>query len=179
MASNEQSYNHTAPRGRWSLEETVTTLDGALVGVIGAGEADEALTALAYEVGARLARAGCVLVNGGLGGVMAASSRGAAEAGGLTVGILPGPSADDANPHVRIPVVTHMGHARNVIIAHSAGALIAVGGSHGTRSEVSIGLKLGRPVISLQSFDFDPAIRVATTPAEAVAMALDALAECA
>lgn len=153
----------------------MTTSEAPLVGVIGAGEADAALADLAYEVGARLARAGFVLVNGGLGGVMEASSRGAAEAGGLTVGVLPGPTATDANPHVRIPVVTNMGHARNVIIAHTARALIAVGGSHGTRSEVSIGLKLGRPVVSLHSFDFDPAIRVAASPEEAVALVQDAL----
>ena len=148
---------------------------GAIVGVIGAGRADDELTSLAYDVGVHLARAGCLLVNGGLGGVMEASSRGAAEAGGLTLGILPGASAAGANPHVHVPVVTNMGHARNVIIAHTAQALIAVGGSHGTRSEVSIGLKLGRPVVSLRSFDFDPAIRVASSPEEAVALVLDAL----
>ncbi len=153
----------------------MTTSGAPLVGVIGAGTADAALAELAYEVGARLARAGFGVVNGGLGGVMEASSRGAAEAGGLTVGVLPGASAADANDHVRIPVVTNMGHARNVIIAHTARALIAVGGSHGTRSEISIGLKLGRPVVSLRSFDFDPAIRVASSPEEAVALVRAAL----
>ncbi len=155
----------------------MTTGIGAIVGVIGAGSADEELAALAYEVGAGLARAGFVLVNGGLGGVMEASSRGAAEAGGLTLGILPGPCAADANPHVQIPVVTDIGHARNVVIAHTARALVAVGGSHGTRSEVSIGLKLGRPVISLRSFDFDPAIQVVDTPEQAVARVVAALGD--
>ena len=147
----------------------------AIVGVIGAGNANSELLSLAYQVGAGLARAGFVVVNGGLGGVMEASSRGAAEAGGVTLGILPGSDAADANAHVQIPVVTHMGHARNVIIAHTARALVAVGGSHGTRSEVSIGLKLGRPVISLHSFDFDPAIQVVSSPEEAVARVVAAL----
>lgn len=148
-----------------------------VVGVIGAGAADEELSRLAYEVGARLARAGCAVLNGGLGGVMAASSRGASEAGGLTVGILPGSRAGDANAHVQLPIVTNMGHARNVVIAHTAQALIAIGGSHGTRSEVSIGLKLGKPVVSLRSFDFDPSIRLVETPADAVAAVLQTLGD--
>lgn len=146
-----------------------------LIGVVGAGAADETLYALARGVGDGLARAGYALVNGGLGGVMEASSRGAAEAGGLTIGVLPGATAAEANPWVRVPVVTNLGHARNVVIAHTARALVAVGGSHGTRSEVSIGLKLGKPVISLRSFDFDPAIVVVETPAEAVAAVRRAL----
>lgn len=139
-----------------------------LIGVIGAGRADEPLLSLAYQLGAALARAGYGLVCGGKGGVMEAACRGAQEAGGLTVGILPGATAREANPFISIPVVTNMGHARNVIIAHTARVLVAVGGCHGTRSEVSIGLTLGRPVISLRSFDFDPAIVVVDTPQEAV-----------
>ncbi len=139
-----------------------------LVGVIGAGSADARLTAAARELGQLLARAGFTVVCGGLGGVMAAACRGAVEAGGVTVGILPGASPDDANEFVTIPIATNMGHARNVIIAHSARALVAVGGRHGTRSEVSIGLKLGRPVVSLHGFDFDPAIVVVDSPREAV-----------
>lgn len=146
-----------------------------MIGVVGAGTADDPLYCLAYDLGAALATAGMVVVNGGLGGVMEASARGATEAGGLTVGILPGPRAKDANPFVQVPVVTNMGHARNVIIAHTAQALVAVGGSHGTRSEVSIGLKLGKPVVSLSSFDFDPAIQVVETPQQAVDALLDAL----
>jgi len=146
-----------------------------IVGVIGAGAADEELRRLAHEVGGRLARAGYAVVNGGLGGVMAASSQGASEAGGTTIGILPGARATDANEHVQLPIVTNMGHARNIVIAHTAEALIAVGGSHGTRSEVSIGLKLGKPVISLRSFDFDPAIHVVATAEEAVAAVVQLL----
>ncbi|MDP7114336.1 MAG: TIGR00725 family protein [Myxococcota bacterium] len=146
-----------------------------LVGVIGAGSADPELYELARALGAGLATAGLCVVNGGLGGVMEASARGAAEAGGLTVGILPGPRASDANRWIQVAVVTDMAHARNVVIANTARVVVAVGGSHGTRSEVSIALKLGRPVISLRSFDFDPAIRVVMTADEAVDAVLAAL----
>ncbi len=151
------------------------TDSSVLVGVIGAGSADPDLYARAREVGAGLARAGLVVVNGGLGGVMEASARGATEAGGTTIGILPGSRRSDANRWIQLPIVTDIGHARNVVIAHTAHALVAVGGSHGTRSEVSIGLKLGKPVISLGSFDFDPCIEVVDTPAQAVAAVVRAL----
>lgn len=147
-----------------------------LIGVVGAGQADDDLYRLARALGAGLAEAGFAVVNGGLGGVMEASARGAAEAGGLTVGILPGPRAEDANPWIHVPVVTDMAHARNVVIANTARAVVAVGGSHGTRSEVSIALKLGRPVVSLHSFDFDERIRVVGTPEEAVRAIANALA---
>jgi hypothetical protein len=148
-----------------------------LVGVIGAGSADAELYELARALGAGLATAGLAVVNGGLGGVMEASARGAVEAGGLTVGILPGSLASDANPWIQVPVVTDMAHARNVVIANTAQVVVAVGGSHGTRSEVSIALKLGRPVISLHSFDFDPAIQVVQTAEEAVAAVVAALGD--
>jgi uncharacterized protein (TIGR00725 family) len=148
-----------------------------LVGVIGAGSVDPELYELARAVGSGLAGAGLAVVNGGLGGVMEASARGAAEAGGLTVGILPGSRASDANPWIQVPVVTDMAHARNVVIANTARVLVAIGGSHGTRSEVSIALKLGRPVVSLRSFDFDPTIRVVRTAEEAVAAVLAALGD--
>ena len=148
-----------------------------LVGVVGAGAADAELAELARQLGDGLARAGFGIVCGGLGGVMEAACRGAAKAGGLTVGVVPGGSPDDANPYVRVPIATNIGHARNVVIAHSALVLVAVGGSHGTRSEVSIGLKLGKPVISLRSFDFDPAITVVQTADEAVLQVRLALGE--
>lgn len=147
-----------------------------LVGVVGAGRVDPELYELAQVLGRELARAGYAVVNGGLGGVMEASARGAAETGGLTIGILPGPRAEDANPWIQVPVVTDMAHARNVVIANTARAVVAVGGNHGTRSEVSIALKLGRPVVSLRSFDFDERIRVVGTPEEAVRAIADALA---
>ncbi len=104
---------------------------------------------MAREVGGEIARCGAVLVCGGLGGVMEAASLGCAERGGEVLGLLPGADSAMANPYVTIAVPTNMGHARNVIIAHTADALIAVEGEYGTLSEMAIGLKLGKPVIVL------------------------------
>ena len=112
-----------------------------------------------------------------LAGAMEAPCRGSFEAGGLTVGILPGADAATANPFVVIPVVTAMGHARNVIIAQTARALIAVEGESGTLSEIAVGLKLGRPVVALASaWEAVPGVRAAATPAEAVRQAMESLA---
>ena len=104
---------------------------------------------MAEVVGREVARRGAVLVCGGLGGVMEAASKGAVEAGGDVMGILPGADKLSANPYVTLPVPTNMGHARNVIIAHTAEALIAVEGEYGTLSEIAISLKLDKPVFVL------------------------------
>lgn len=142
------------------------------VAVIGAGEADPQLQALAREVGRLLAQAGAVVLCGGLGGVMAAAAQGATEAGGVSIGILPGPDRRLANPHLTYSLPTNLGHARNMIIAHAAEALIAVGGGYGTVSEAAIGLKLGKPVIALATGWDLPGLRRAASPQEAVALAL-------
>lgn len=122
-----------------------------VIGVIGSGHSSPRGEALAEQVGRSLAQRDVVLVCGGLGGIMEAASRGCAEAGGEVLGILPGDSVLSANPYVTIPVVTAMGHARNIIIAHTAHALIAIEGEYGTLSEIAIGLKLGKPVVQLGS----------------------------
>jgi hypothetical protein len=120
------------------------------VAVIGGGEAGNETLAKAREVGQWIARAGCVLLCGGMGGVMEASARGAKESGGLTVAILPGDSKEEANPYMDIRIVTAMSHARNAIIARSADALIVVGGEMGTLSEIALALKEGKPVVVLE-----------------------------
>lgn len=145
-----------------------------VIGVIGGSRCSPEIDRLAEEVGRRIAERGAVLICGGMGGVMAAACRGAQQAGGLTVGVLPGERATEANPFVEIPVVTGMGDARNVIIVRSAGAVIAVDGEYGTLSEMAFCLKFGVPVISLQSWDFDPGIVRASTAEEAVERALKA-----
>ncbi len=118
------------------------------VAVCGTGhDADAGLLEAAEEIGRRLAEAGAVLVCGGLGGVMEASARGAAGAGGLTVGILPGRDADAANAWIRIPLATGLGEGRNVLVVRGADAVIAVGGEWGTLSEVALARKIGIPVI--------------------------------
>jgi uncharacterized protein (TIGR00725 family) len=143
-----------------------------VIGVIGASQASPQGCAAAREIGRLIAGAGAVLVCGGLGGVMEAAARGAAEAGGEVLGILPGPAAAEANPWVTIAVPTNMGHARNVVIAHTAQALIAVEGEYGTLSEIAVGLKLGRPVIALGNRFGVEGVAAAASPAQAVALAL-------
>jgi hypothetical protein len=138
------------------------------IAVIGAGNASPRLAALAGEVGRELARAGAVVICGGLGGVMVAAAEGAQEAGGVVIGILPGPDRTHANPHLTYSIPTNLGHARNVIIAHTADALIAVGGGYGTISEAAVALKLGKPVIALAADWNLPGLTRASTPREAV-----------
>ena len=145
-----------------------------IIGVIGDSDPAPATAALAEEAGAEIARAGAVLVCGGLGGVMQAAARGAKQAGGLTVGVLPSYDAQSANSFIDIPIVTGMGHARNVIIAATAHALIAMAGAHGTLSEIAFGLKLGKRVISLGRESSPAGVVPASSAREAVRMALDA-----
>jgi uncharacterized protein (TIGR00725 family) len=122
-----------------------------IIGVIGAGECESTICRLAQEVGREIARRGAILVCGGLGGAMEAAAKGAAGEGGLTLGILPGPSTRDANRYIQVPVATDMGQARNVIIVHTADALIAVSGGAGTLSEIGHALKVGKPVVGLET----------------------------
>ena len=123
-----------------------------LIAVIGGSRASRQDIEAAEAVGRELAKRGAVVVCGGLGGVMEAACRGASAEGGLTVGILPGESRKDANQYVQIPVVTGMGYARNVAVVKSAQAVIAVGGSYGTLSEIAHALQSGVPVIGVNTW---------------------------
>jgi uncharacterized protein (TIGR00725 family) len=143
-----------------------------LIGVIGAGTCDEETALMAYQVGKRIAEAGCGLVCGGLGGVMEGACKGARDAGGITVGVLPGDLPLEANPFVAIRIATGMGIARNAIIVRSSAAVIAIAGGAGTLSEISFCVKLGVPVVGLRSFDVFPEIIQVQTAAEAVTAAL-------
>jgi uncharacterized protein (TIGR00725 family) len=113
-----------------------------------------------------------VLVCGGLGGVMQAAARGAREAGGLTVGILPGPRHQDANPFVDVAIVTDLGHARNAVVVRSAHALVALSGEYGTLSEVALALKMGIPVVGLGAWTHLEGVVPADAPEAAVAEAI-------
>ena len=132
---------------------------------------------MAEKVGRLIAQKGATLVTGGLGGVMEAASKGAQEAGGTTVGILPGFSKDDANRYVDIPITTGLSHARNVIIARSADALIAVSGEYGTLSEIAIALKLGKPVIGIKTWDTIKGVINVHSPEEAVETVMQEIEE--
>jgi uncharacterized protein (TIGR00725 family) len=145
------------------------------IAVIGGSDINPATAALAREVGREVAARGAVLLCGGLGGVMAAAAQGAREAGGISLGILPEGDRRRANPYLTYSIATNLGHARNLLIAHSADALIAVAGGYGTISEAAIGLKLGKPVIALNVTWDLPGLKRAATPAQAAALAWAAL----
>lgn len=122
------------------------------VAVVGSSDVDSPVAALATEVGRIVAELGAVLICGGLGGSMEAAARGAKERGGLTVGIVPTYQKESANPYIDITIASGLGHARNVLVAASGDLVVALPGSHGTRSEVSLALKLGRPVIGVSAW---------------------------
>lgn len=127
---------------------------------MGPGRCGPDAAALAEGVGRRIAEAGAVLVTGGRGGVMEAASRGAAQAGGIVVGILPGDEESAANPFVTIPIVTGLGEARNAINVLTAHVVIAIEGGPGTLSEIALAAKTGTPVVGLRTW------RAATDSAE-------------
>ncbi len=159
---------------RWNASSVEPPI---LIAVVGSGEATPQEEAWAYEVGRRLAMAGAVVICGGHGGVMEAACRGAVEAGGLTIGILPGSRHQEANPYVRIPLPTGLGEARNALVVRAAHAVIAIGGEFGTLSEIALALKWGIPVIGLETWRLHrPGVAVpletASTPEEAVHRAL-------
>jgi len=123
------------------------------VGVVGPGEATGPQLQIAYEVGQALARRDIVVVTGGLGGVMSAASRGAAESGGITLGLLPGNSRELANPYLTLSVPTGLGEMRNALIVRTCDALISVGGSWGTLSEVAHACRSGCPVFAIDGWN--------------------------
>ena len=148
------------------------------IAVIGGSEPSPQEAKVAEEVGRELARRGAVLVCGGLSGVMEAACRGASSEGGTTIGILPGNDNKAANPYVQIPIATGLGYARNITVVKSAQAVIAIGGSYGTLSEISYALQSGIPVIGLNTWSLsrngqqDKSIILAQSPTEAVEKAL-------
>jgi len=154
-----------------------------IIAVIGGGECSKEEAKLAEAVGRELARQGVILVCGGLGGVMEAACKGASSHGGVTIGILPGDSHQAANPYVQIPIVTGIGHARNMAVVKSAQAVIAIGGSYGTLSEISHALQSGIPVIGLNTWSLsrnskqDNSIIPAQNATEAVDKALNLATE--
>ncbi len=123
-----------------------------IIAVIGGGQCSPEEAELAEAVGREIARQGAILVCGGLGGIMEAACKGARDEGGLTIGILPGEDRREANPYVQIPIATGIGYARNVAVAKSAQAVIAIGGGFGTLSEIGHARQSGIPVIGLNTW---------------------------
>ncbi len=148
------------------------------IGVMGPSDCPAHVREAAYQVGRAVARRGGILICGGGSGVMEAAAQGAKEAGGVTVGILPGASASDANAFIDIPIVTDLGNARNAINVLTSQAIIAIGGACGTLSEIALALKCGTPVVGLRTWRLTPPagqsmpeLHTAETPEEAVELA--------
>ena len=131
-----------------------------LISVIGAREISGKVEQLAHKIGKIIAKMECILVCGGLNGVMRESAKCAKSAGGMTLGILPEKEKKDANPYIDIVIPTAIGFARNAIVACSADIIIALPGSHGTRSEICYGLIYNKPVIDLGGWNIEGMIKV-------------------
>jgi uncharacterized protein (TIGR00725 family) len=152
----------------------VKALSQKLISVIGAGSPDVQARRWAYDVGRLVADRGFGVVCGGLSGVMEAACKGCFDAGGLTVGILPGADADQANPWVRVAIPTGLGQARNVIVVMAGCGAIAVAGGPGTLSEIGHAMKMGRPLVGLGTWPV-PGLAKADSPEEAVELLFDRL----
>jgi len=141
------------------------------VAVIGPGEgATGQDLADAHRAGTLLAEAGIVVITGGLGGVMAAAARGARDAGGVSVGILPSSDRADGDPAHTVLLPTGLGELRNGLVVRVADAVLAIGGSWGTLSEVALAVRVGTPVVAVRSWDLPAgAVHLATDIEVAVA----------
>jgi len=133
------------------------------VGVVGSGTCAEDLYTLAREIGYGIGKRGWTLICGGLGGIMEGASRGCFEAGGVTVGLLPGSRKQQANPYIRIAIPTGLGDGRNLLVVRASDILIAISGGHGTLSEIALALKTGKTVVGIRTFEnIEGIIRVST-----------------
>ena len=149
-----------------------------IITVIGGSDAAQKDLDAAYQVGLELAKRGAIVLCGGMAGVMEAVCKGAKDAGGTTVGIMPGNNDDDANDYIDIAIPTGLGYARNAIVATAGGAIIAIDGAYGTLSELGYGLGNGTPIVGLNTWQFmidekeDTTIERADNPLDAVEKAL-------
>jgi uncharacterized protein (TIGR00725 family) len=153
-------------------------MPGPYVAIIGSGEADAVEVAIAARVGELLADAGAVVVSGGLGGVMAASCEAAFRRGGTTVGLLPGNDRTAGNAFLTVALPTGLGELRNGLVVGVADAVIAIGGGWGTLNEIALAMRVGKPLVAIESWDVEsphqsvPPITVAGSPEDAVRLVL-------
>jgi uncharacterized protein (TIGR00725 family) len=148
---------------------------GPYVSVVGSGTASGELYEKARQIGRLVAERGGTLICGGRSGVMEAAARGAAEAGGTAIGILPDEDRTRANKYLSHSIATGTGHARNLAVVCSGDVIIAVGGEYGTLSEIGLARKVGRPVVALRSWELGEHMSVASSPEEAVEAAFGLL----
>ncbi len=138
------------------------------IGVIGAGECSDKIYQLARNLGSEIGKKGWILVCGGLGGVMEAAARGCAEAGGMTLGILPGLDKASANLYIKIPLATGLGEGRNLLVVRASDVLVSVAGGYGTLSEIALALKVNKPVIGLETWENIQGVQYVSDPEEAI-----------
>jgi hypothetical protein len=145
-----------------------------IIGVIGSHRIETKVEELAYKLGKNIAKVGAMLVCGGLSGVMEAVAKGAREAGGITIGIIPGEDKTEANPYIDIVIPTGLGLARNTLVVRTADVIIALPGEYGTLSEIAFALNINKPVIGLDTWDIPGVVKV-KTPEEAIERAKEKL----
>ncbi len=144
-----------------------------VIAVVGAGKCSKKLRDMAAEVGKYVAENGGVIVSGGMGGIMEGVSRGAKEAGGVTIGILPTDQKDDANKYIDYVLPSGFGEARNLLVIRAADAVIAFPGKYGTLSEMAFALQAGKPLISVNAWKLGDDIKVVETALEAAEIAME------
>ncbi len=142
--------------------------DSIFIGVIGAGKCSKKLKDQAFAVGMAIAEENAVLVCGGLKGIMEAAAQGAKQAGGTTIGIIPGNNRTSANPYCDIVIPTGMGEARNVLVVQTSDAIVALHGKYGTISEMSFAMKFNKPLVSLVEWSVFPEVIHIPDPVKAV-----------
>jgi uncharacterized protein (TIGR00725 family) len=143
------------------------------IAVVGAGKCSQKMKDQAEKVGRTIAENGGILVCGGLGGVMEAAAKGAKSKKGVTIGILPGETREDANEFIDIAIPTGIGDARNMVVIRAADAVVALPGKFGTLSEMAFCLKLGKPLVSLSAWHISETIVEFDDPAKAALKALE------
>lgn len=144
-----------------------------LIAVVGAGKCSKKLRDMASQVGKYIAEHGGVLVCGGMGGIMEGAAKGAKEAGGVTIGILPTDNKEDANEYIDYVIPTGFGEARNIMVVRTADAVVAFPGKYGTLSEMAFALHAKKPVVSINAWRLSDEIEQADDPIEAAKLALE------
>ncbi len=144
-----------------------------VIAVVGANKCSKKLRDMAAEVGRYVAENGGVIVCGGLGGIMEGAARGAKEANGVTIGILPGDDPGDANEYIDFVIPTGMGETRNALVIRTADAVVAFPGKYGTLSEMAFALQAGKPLISVNAWNLGDDVTQAESPVEAAKLAME------
>ncbi len=144
-----------------------------IIAVIGAGKCSKKLRDMAADIGRYVAENGGVVLCGGLGGIMEGAARGAKEAGGTTIGIIPSENKADANQFIDYVIPTGFGQARNVLVVRAADAIVALPGKFGTLSEMAFALVSGKPIVSVQAWKLGEEILQVEDPVEAAKIAMD------